>query len=204
MITIYHFTGARSQRVIWLCEELGLEYDLKLVDHAAGELTSDAFRQISPLAKLPCIVDQENGQSLFESGAIIQYITHHYDDGGLVPEIGSDVWIKYIQWFSAAETFMYIAMPIMHHTMLRPKEKRVAALADEGRTKLAVLLDGLNTSLEGQKFITGDDFSAADIMLGYSLRIIYILGAIEDETQPNVAAYFERLKTRPAFQKATA
>ncbi|MEX0840081.1 MAG: glutathione S-transferase family protein [Parvibaculum sp.] len=203
MLKIYHAKNTRSIRIVWLCEELGIPYELERLNFTPAELQSEAYLAIHPLGKVPSIDD--DGLVLYESGAIMQYLLAKHGKGRLEPaNPGSPEHAKYLQWFHFAEaTFMGPLGNIAQHAFVRPEDQRVPQVAEEGRQGATRMLGILDKELQGKDYIGGAEFSAADIMLGYSLLLCKLFGVLKDG-HPNVSAYFARLSGRPAFQKATA
>lgn len=202
MLKVYHAPNTRSIRVLWLLEELGVAYDKVTVEFTPAYLQSAEHLAVHPLGKLPAIDDE--GLILNESGAIVQYILAKHAGSHLEPKLGTPVYGTYLQWLHFAEAaFMPPLSNYMQHTFRKPKEERVASVAADATAALNKVLDVLNTKLEGKDFICGSEFTAADVMLGYDLHLANLV-RFNFEDRPNVKAYFERLKTRPAYQKALA
>ena len=199
MITLYHLPGRRSERVLWLLEELGLEYQLVVKEHE--ELLGDAqFLAASPLAKLPAMSD--GSLTLFESGAIVEYLVTKYDNKGLMPETGTDAWAKCLQWIHASETIALPLGAIVQHTIRRAEADRVPKLAQEAREVFLRFSAAIEKELSQHDYIVGDDFSAADIMLAYGLSRAVEMKLVPAEQVPHLSDYVARVSSRPAFQKA--
>ena len=196
MLKIYHAKNTRSVRIVWLCEELGIPYELKTLNFSPDDLQSETYLAVHPLGKVPSIDD--DGLILNESGAIAQYLLAKHGKGRLEPKSGTADYGKYLQWFHFAEATLMVPLGnIAQHSFIRPEDKRipqVAAEAVESAKKMLGILD---------RELAGKDFTAADIMLGYSLLLGKMFGLLTDE-YANAGAYFARLAARPAFQKATA
>ena len=202
MLKIYHAKNTRSVRIVWLCEELGIPYELKTLNFSPDDLQSKAYLAVHPLGKVPSIDD--DGLILNESGAIAQYLLAKHGKGRLEPKPGTADHGKYLQWFHFAEaTFMVPLGNIAQHPFIRPEDKRIPQVAAEAVESAKKMLGVLEQELTGKDFICGKDFTAADIMLGYSLLLCKMFGLLTGE-YPNTGAYFARLAARPAFQKATA
>lgn len=202
MLKIYHAKNTRSVRIVWLCEELGIPYELKTLNFAPADLQSEAYLAIHPLGKVPAM--DEDGLILNESGAISQYLLAKYGKGQLEPKHGTPEHAKFLHWFHFAEaTFMGPLGNIAQHAFIRPEADRIPQVAQEGQQNAKKMLDVLEKELGGKNYICGSAFSAADIMLGYGLLLCKLFGLLTPE-HPGVSAYFARLSERPAFQKATA
>src|SRR5690606_27974191 len=161
MLKVYHAQNTRSVRIVWLCEELGIPYELKTLKFAPEDLQSETYLAIHPLGKVPSIDD--DGLILNESGAIAQYLLAKHGKGRLEPKPGTDEFGKYLHWFHFAEaTFMGPLGNIAQHSYIRPEDQRipqVAAEAAEGAKKILGILD---RELADKDYICGTEFTAAD------------------------------------------
>jgi glutathione S-transferase len=202
MLTLYHAQNTRSVRVRWLLEEMGVKYEIRKINFMKGEAQGPEYLAVHPMGKLPSIID--DGQTIFESGAIIQYLLEKTGNKDFEPSPGSKDRAAYLQWFHFAEaTFaMYLSL-IAAHAFLLPKEQRSESVAAGAREKANECLALLDRHLEGKEYLVGGKFTAADIMVGYSLLLCSLFGLLPGN-HSNVAAYYERLSARPAFQKANA
>ncbi|MGB3809926.1 MAG: glutathione S-transferase family protein [Parvibaculum sp.] len=201
MLKVYHAPNTRSIRVLWLLEELGTPYEKETVEFDPKYLQSDAYLAINPLGKLPAIND--NGLMLNESGAIVQYILAKHAGSHLEPKLGTPVYGKYLQWLHFAEaTFMPPVSLIIQHTFRKPPEERVASVVTDAQAALKKVLTLLDKELATKPFICGNEFTAADIMLGYDLFLCNLIRVPLAE-YANISAYFDRLSSRPGFQKAS-
>ena len=201
MIEIYHVPGTRSVRVIWLCEELGVPYEKIPVDFSSEFRASAQWRSLNPVGKLP--VMRDGGMTIFESGAMVEYILDKYGEGRLRPAPGTSESGIYLQWCWFAEaTFARPLGEMVNHRRAFSEDQQVAAVLEEMADRARLCIAALDQALESQQYLCGHDFTAADIMTGYSLmlaRRFELMG----ETHPNVSAYWLRLSARPAFEKAT-
>ncbi|ABS63619.1 Glutathione S-transferase domain [Parvibaculum lavamentivorans DS-1] len=202
MLKIYHAKNTRSVRIVWLCEELGIPYELKTLNFAPADLQSEAYLAIHPLGKVPAV--DEDGLILNESGAITQYLLAKHGNGRLEPKHGTPEHAQFLHWFHFAEaTFMGPLGNIAQHAFIRPEADRIPQIALEGQQNAKKMLDVLEKELSDKPYVCGAEFSAADIMLGYDLLLCKLFGLLTPD-HPKVSAYFARLSERPAFQKATA
>lgn len=200
MITLYHSPRTRSLRVLWLLEELGVPYELRSMAFTPDVLKSADYLRLSPLGKVPALEDGD--VRLFESGAIVEYLVERYDSGRLAPAIGTPARAAYLQWIHFAEgTAMPPVSQLAQHTMFKPAEERVAAVAADARASIGIWLRLLESALAGRDYLCGSQFTAADVMMGYSLLLPKWFGMLGDDA-PNLAAYLARLEERPALQKA--
>ena len=199
MIKIFHVPGSRSVRIIWLLEELGLDYELEVLNR--GEV-NEAFIEASPFSKLPTIIDGEVVMS--ESVAIVQYILQKYGEGRLEPDHDSNQYAEYLQWLNFGESVLIDPIvSILINKVFRPEEHRHEYSVQSAEKSFAKMIKTLNSIMEGRAYIMGDDFTAADIINGYTLRLADNLKLLPGEPgTENVVNYFKSLASREAYQKA--
>ena len=196
-ITLQHVPFSRSLRVRWLLEELGLPYELAARSFA--ELRRPEHLALHPLGKVPVLRDGD--VVLFESGAILQYLLERYGGGRLEPQPGSPERALYWQWFHYAEASVTPPLGlIVRHTALLPEAERIPALVESARAEAKRVLAPVERALGGKSWLVGD-LSAADIMMGSSLKLVSLLRLLGEAT-PNLAAYLARCEERPAYQRA--
>lgn len=199
MLTLHFAPNSRAGRIVWLLEELGLEYELNRMDFNPKDLKSDEHRARHPLGRVPVLDDDD--VSIFESGAIVEYVLARHKEGGLKPPVESPMFPEYLQWFHYCEGMV---MPpvntIVVHTLLLPEERRDEAVLAQARKLLTRSLAIVNDGMGDKEYLAGD-FSAADIMLGHSIYMSNRLGCVTDEMD-KLKAYIGRIEQRPAFQKA--
>jgi glutathione S-transferase len=199
---IHHAPNSRSVRAVWLFEELGLPYDLELYKLGDPAMRAPEYLKKHPMGRVPAVEDGD--VTIFESGAIVEYVLSKYGEGRMRPAVDSPIFPAYLQWLHYAEGML---MPqvnlIMVETFFLPPERR----NEENVTRATKLLTRMLTAVEahmadGKEFIAGD-FSGADIMSGHACIVSKRLKA-DLSDKPNVEAYIERLTARPAYQRATA
>ena len=201
MLKLFHAPRTRSARVIWLLEELGdVPYSVETKTFKVP--LEKLFSQDTPHGKFPSLVDGD--VSLFESGAIIQYILERYGNGRLEPEVRSPLRGRYLQWIHFAESTGCTALNLIGwYGFVRADDERFKPVLEEmhgwARSSFGVLEKGLGD----QDYLLGAAFSAADIMTGYTVNMAKVFG-VALESFPAVSSYLEKLSTRPAFQKAMA
>ncbi len=199
---LYHAFGARSCRVRWLLEEMGIDYELAPVPFESGRVTDPAYKQENPLGKIPTLVDGD--VTIFESGAIVEYLLEKHDDGSLAPKPGDPDRPAFLQWLHWSEaTFLPPLGLVAQHAFLRPEEKRIDAIVPEAKADLRRCVDAIDAELGGREFLVGGRFTAADIMMGYSLQLARMLGQLPAEAK-HATAYLDALAQRPAFARAFA
>lgn len=197
---VFHVPLTRSLRVLWLLEELGLPYEVELIDRA--DLKNEDFLKLNPLARVPALIDGD--VTLFESGAILQYLLEKVPDTELAPKPGTPERAPFLQWLHGVETLAQAGSAVVQHAFVRPEADRIEKIAEEGRETAAFYFAGLDRELAQRPFIAGDTFTAADIMLGYTLYVSNMIGLLSKDATPNLFAYFEKVTGRDAFQKVIA
>ena len=196
MIKLYHSPRSRSVRVRWLLEELGLPYELVQRAYKPPVLP---FAQDAPMGKFPALED--GPIVMIESGAIVEYLLEQYGAGRLGPRAGEPGRAAFLQWLHFAEaTLLPPVLEILRHTLLKPEAERIAAVVTDGRARTGRTLDVLEGELGDKRYLLGDEFTAADIMMAYGLQWAQQFGLLE--TRPKLAAYLQRLLARPAALRA--
>jgi glutathione S-transferase len=201
MLKLHFAPNSRAGRIVWLLEELELPYELNRMDFHPKDLKSDEHRARHPLGRVPVLEDGD--VSLYESGAIVEYILERHKNGGLKPAVDSPEFPAYLQWFHYCEGMI---MPpintIVVHTLLLPPERRDETVLGQAKRLLTRGLEPVNETLAGKDYLIGD-FSGADIMLGHACFMSNRSGCVTDE-MTDLKGYISRIEARPAFQKAMA
>ena len=201
MIALYHSPRTRSVRVLWLLEELGLPYELHTLAFSPDSLKGADYLKINPLGKVPTITD--GALTMFESGAIVEYLLERYGDGRLAPKVGTPARGTFLQWIHFAEaTCLPPLSDLAQHTIFKPEGERIAAVVPDAQARIAGWLAVLERALAGQQCLLGDDLTGADVMVGYSLLLAKWFGLLAESSYPSLGAYVARLEQRPALQKA--
>ena len=196
-ITLYHVPGTRSCRIIWLCEELGLNYELERISFAPEFRMSSEWLALNPVGKVPVLRDGD--LTMFESGAMAQYLLQRYGDGRLERRPGSDAYAHYLQWCWFAEaTFARPLGEIVNHR--RNFDPPLPDVMAEMQVRSRLCAAAIDDAIRDRNYIVGDAFSAADIMLGYSLKLCEMLAPFDDYEQ--AMRYWRALSARPAAQVA--
>ena len=199
MIKLYLTPNTRAGRIAWILEELNMEYELEILPFTKEGLKSPEHRARHALGRVPVIEDGDI--SIFESGAIIQYILDRYDNKGLKPEIDSNEYPYYLQWFHYCEGMVMPPMnQIVVQTVLLPEDRRDEKVLNQATNLLSKALTPVNKFLENRDYLIGD-FSAADCMLGHSCFMANRFGTVSNDMQ-NIKRYISNIESRPAFQKA--
>ena len=199
MLKLHFAPNSRAGRIVWLLEELGLTYDLNKMSFHPKDLKSDEHRARHPLGRIPVLDD--GAISLYESGAIVEYILERHKNGGLKPAADDPRFPMYLQWFHYCEGMVMPPMnTIVVHTLILPEERRDATVLGQARRLLTKALIPVNETLADKDYLVGD-FSAADIMLGHSCFMANRMGCVPDEME-HLKAYVTRITARPHFQTA--
>jgi glutathione S-transferase len=199
MLKLHFAPNSRAGRIVWLLEELGLPYDINKMAFHPKDLKSAEHRKRHPLGRVPVVEDGD--VTIFESGAIVDYVLERHKNGGLKPAVESSEFPAYLQWFHYCEGMVMPPMnTIVVQTILLPPDRRDATVLEQAQRLLSKALAPVDEALEGKDYLIGD-FSAADVMLGHSCFMANRLGCVPDELQ-NIKAYVARIEARPAFQTA--
>ena len=210
MLTVHHLENSRSQRILWLLEELGVEYEIKRYGRdKKTSLAPPELLEIHPLGKAPVIVD--DGVTVAESGAIIEYLVNKYDDGTLLPEQGTPERLAYTYWLHYAEgTFMpfMILSLVMARIEKAPLLVRPIAKAIAGQVRSGYLtaniernLDFMEETLAERTWFCGEKMTAADIQMSFALEAAEVRTDLSEQ-YPHCAAFLERIRARPAYKAA--
>ena len=211
MITVHHLENSRSQRILWLLEELGLAYEIRHYKRdPKTSLAPPELLQVHPLGKSPVITDGD--LTLAESGAIVEYLVERYGKGELAPKAGSPERLRYTYWLHFAEG---TAMPplvmklifnrIEHAPMpffARPIARGIAQKVKRGMIdpNLARIVEHIEAELGKSEWLAGGAFTAADILMSFPIEAAAARGA--GERKPRMARFLERIHARPAYQRA--
>ena len=167
MIKLFHVPGTRSTRIIWLCEELGVPLEVETVSFSPEFRMSPEWLAKNPVGKVPALEDGE--LSMFESGAMMQYILDRYGDGRLQPRAGTKEHAIYLQWAWFGEaTFARPLGEIVNHR--RNFDPEIPEVIEEMSNRALMCVAAVNDAVEGKEFLLGK-FTAADIMVGYCLML---------------------------------
>jgi glutathione S-transferase len=212
MIVVHHLNNSRSQRVLWLLEELGVPYEVKRYQRDAKTmLAPPALRAVHPLGKSPVIEDA--GQVLAESGAIIEYLAERYGEGRLAPAARTPEYLRYRYWMHFAEG---TAQPPLLLKLLfdrvekgpmpffvRPVARAIAQRAKSGYVQPNIdrNLDFMEGELGNSEWFAGAAFSAADVQMSFPLEAARARGGL-DEKRPRLMAFLGRIHARPAYLRA--
>ena len=197
MIEVHHLNASRSRRITWLLEELGVDY--KLVSYkrdATTNLAPPELKAIHPLGKSPLIRD--NGEVIFESGAIIEYLVRKYGNGKFAPPMGTRDYDRYIQFLHYGEGSAML--PLMMRLYVGRLGDAGVPLMPRIESETDNHLGFLNNELAKGDFIVGSSLTGADVQLSFVAQVgVMFLGK---EKFPNLTKYVDRIEARPAYKKA--
>ena len=212
MITVHHLNNSRSQRVLWLLEELGLPYEIVHYQRDPKTMLAPReLRQVHPLGKSPVVT--VDGLTLAESGAILETLTERYGDGRLAPPAGTDAAVRYRYWLHYAEGS---AMPPLLLKLIfdqiekakmpffaKPIARGIAAKTRAAfiQPQISQHLNFLEAELAQNAWFVGDEFTAADIQMSFPVEAAKARAGL-NERRPHLMAWLARIHERPAYQRA--
>jgi glutathione S-transferase len=198
MITLYHCDGARSFRPLWMLEEMGLGYELKMLPFPPRVLAKD-YLAINPLGTIPFMIDGETRMT--ESSGICHYLGTRYGPSPLIVGQDEPAYGAFLNWmyFSDA-TLTFPQTLVLRYAQLEPEERRNPQVATDYAKWFFGRLRAVEAAAKAETLCAGR-FTAADIVIGYALRLAQSIGLAKDFTS-NVAAYWARLQAREAYQRA--
>lgn len=197
MITIYHLGLSQSDRIVWLMEELGLPYRLEWFDRGPDRLAPPEYVALHPAAMAPVIKDGD--RVLAESTAIVQYIAHKHGGGRLTVSPSAENYADYLYWLqfnNNALSGFFVKVALQGTGQEQNRIGSVAQRRTEG------LFKQMNDRLGDNSYLAGADFTLADVMSGFAVTTMPALGGRTLEDLTNVQRYAQRLRQRPAWQKA--
>ncbi|MDO9404793.1 MAG: glutathione S-transferase [Polaromonas sp.] len=212
MLTVHHLNNSRSQRVLWLIEELDLPYEIRRYERDPKTmLAPPSLKAVHPLGKSPVVTDGD--LTLAESGAIIEYLIERYGQGRLAPPPGTPAFLRYRYWLHYAEGS---AMPPLLLKLVfnriqaapmpffvKPVAKAIATKATSAfiGPQIRLHLDYMEAELGKSLWFAGDDLTGADVQLSFMLEAAASRGGL-DASRPRLMAFLERIHARPAYQRA--
>ena len=212
MITVHHLNNSRSQRVLWLLEEIGVPYEIKRYERDAKTmLAPPSLREVHPLGKSPVVTD--GGQTLAESGAVIEYLVERYGGGQFVPAHGTPARLRYTYWLHYAEgsamppLLLKLVFDRMEAGPMPFFVKPIArAIAERARNtfvlpQIARHLDYMESELAKFRWFAGDEFTAADIQMSFPLEVAVKRAGLGPK-RPRLVEFLASSHARPAYQRA--
>jgi len=194
MLTVHHLNNSRSQRILWLLEELGPPYEIKKYQRMEGiPLAPPELKQVHPLGKSPVITDGD--KTIAESGAIVEYVLERYGNGRMRPKPGTDDHWKYVEWMHFAEgSAMLPLLMALYSTLLGDAASPLQPRID---SEIANHLSYMEAALGDRQFFVGNDLTGADVQL---LFVVEAAGS-RLAPYPRLVAYRDRMHARPAYKR---
>ena len=212
-LTVHHLNNSRSQRVLWLLEELGLPYDIVAYQRDAQTMLAPAeLRKVHPLGKSP-VVTADDGLTLAESGAIVETVIERYGQGRLAPAAGTPQALRYRYWLHYAEgsamspLLLKLVFDKIEGSKMPFFAKPIArAIAGKARSSfitpnITTHLDFMEGELGKSRWFAGEDFTGADIQMSFPIEAAQARGGL-DASRPKLMAYLDRIHARPAYKRA--
>ena len=212
MLTVHHLNNSRSQRILWLIEELGLVYEIKRYERDKKTMRAPPeLRTVHPLGKSPVITDGDI--TVAESGAIIEYLVERHGKGKLIPKAGTPDRLRYTYWLHFAEG---TAMPPLVMTLVfnrletapmpffvKPIAKKISATVKNSflHPEITQQLNYMETEIARTGWFAGAEFSAADIQMSFPLEAAASRGGLS-ASHPTLIDFLKRIHARPAYQRA--
>jgi len=197
MLTVHHLNDSRSQRILWLLEELGVPYEMKRYQrNAQTRLAPPELTAVHPLGKSPVITDGD--VTIAESGAIVDYIIRHYGKGALMPAVGSADYEAYNEWLHYSEGSAML--PLMLNLYVGRLKEAGAPLHPRIDSEMANHLGYVDSALKGKRFFVGDTLTGADIQMSFVGEMAKVFDTLGP--YPNLSAWLSRMHARPAFQRS--
>lgn len=212
LITLHHLEKSQSIRILWLLEELGVPYEVKLYDRdPQTRLAPAAYKAVSPLGTAPVITDGD--VTLAETNAIVDYILDQHDDGQLRPKPGAPNRAKYLFWFHTSQgslqplltnKFVMMALTARAPFLMRPVAKAMVDGLDKAfyGPRLAALFREIEKALAGSKWFAGDTLTAADMVMGYSMELCAHRGGMTEAAYPNAFRFLKQMREYPSYIRA--
>jgi glutathione S-transferase len=210
MLTVHHLNNSRSQRVLWLLEELGTPYEIIRYNRQPNMLAPPELRAIHPLGKSPVITD--NGNTIAESGAIVEYLVKTYGNGRLIPADHTPERLRFTYWLHYAEgsampplllKLIFMMLPKRAPLLMRPVVNAIAAkalntLVDPQLKQHMAFWEG---ELSKSEWFAANEFTAADIQMSFPLEAASARAGLE-QGHPKAMAWLAKIHARPAYQRA--
>lgn len=199
MLKIYHSPGTRGFRVIWVCEELSVPYEIVPVNFAAEYRATLEWRALNPVGKVPVMVDGET--TMFESCAMMQYVLDRYGDGRLQPAKDDPTYAHYLQWcwFAEATLARPLGEIVNHRREFKPELDAVVA---EMKSRATSCIAALDAAVAGRSYLLGETMSAADLSICYAMRGYRRM--VTETLPPTLQAYFDRVTALPSYAATVA
>ena len=201
MLTIYHLSRSRSERIVWLAEELGIEYSLETFEREASGAAPAPMKALHALGKSPMIRDGET--LLAESGAIVEYIVQRHGNGRLAVKPDAPEFSRYLYWMHFAEGSL-MSLMLIALVLSRVPEASQSPVRTRILERMRQMLAYVDGELAGRDYFAGTQFTAADVMMVFPFTTMREFLDYDISPYANIATYMERIQARPAYRKAMA
>lgn len=200
MLTVHHLGHSQSERIVWLCEELGLDYELKRYQRRAdNRMAPPEYKALHPMGTAPILTD--NNLILGESAAICEYLLQTYGNGRLAVKRGEPGFTDYLYWFHFSNgTLQPIVLQVRSLDRVDPSGTHAVLQAAQGRFQL--ILSNLDQRLREAPYLAGQELTAADIMTVFSLTTMRRFKPYDLSPWPHILGYLQRIGARPAYRQA--
>ena len=211
LITVHHLEQSRSQRVLWLLEELGVEYAIETYARdVKTSLAPPELMKVHPLGKSPAITDGE--MTMAESGAIIEYLLAAHGEGRMRPEAGTEAWRRYIYWMHYAEGSLmpYLVMKLVFGRVrdapvpffIKPVTKNIARRVNKSflDPNLRRHVAYIEAELGQREWFAGHEITGADIQMSFAVEAL--MSRSDEDDRPNMRAWVDKVRARPAYKRA--
>ena len=196
-VTVHHLNNSRSQRILWLLEELGADYEIVAYQRdAQTNLAPPELKQAHPLGKSPLIEDA--GRTVAESGAIVEYLCERHGGDAWLPARDSDDWVDHLEWMQFAESSFFV--PVMLKLYAGRLGEAAAPLMPRIEDQLEAHVMFAERALSDSLHFVGDDWTGADVMMSFPAEIAIMQGF--GDRAPRLAEFVEAIHARPAWQRA--
>jgi len=206
-LKLWHCASSRSIRPLWTIEEMGLDYELEVMQFPP-RFVHAGYTDINPIGTVPFFTDDTAGANsiiqMTESAGISQYLVDRYGPTNLAVGVNESGYGDYLNWLHRSDaTLTFPQTLVLRYTILEPEATRLPKVAEDYTKWFYSRLRSVELATAHNEFLVANRFTIADIAVGFALYLAESLG-LADGFKPNTKAYYERLKARPAFQKATS
>ena len=206
-LKLWHCAGSRSIRPLWTMEEMGLDYELEVMQFPP-RFVHAGYTDINPIGTVPFFTDDTAGADsiiqMTESAGISQYLVDRYGPTNLAVGVNESGYGDYLNWLHRSDaTLTFPQTLVLRYTILEPEATRLPKVAEDYTKWFYSRLRSVELATAHNEFLVANRFTIADIAVGFALYLAESLG-LSDGFKPNTKAYYELLKARPAFQKATS
>ena len=205
-LKLWHCAGSRSIRPLWTLEEMGLDFELEVMKFPP-RFVHPGYTDINPIGTVPFFTDDAGGPDnviqMTESAGISQYVVDRYGPTDLAVGVDEPDYGSYLNWLHRSDaTLTFPQTLVLRYTILEPEATRLPKVADDYSKWFHSRLRSVEAAMADREFLCADRFTIADVAVGFALYFAEFL-KLSDAFKPNTRAYYERLKARPGFQRAT-